>query len=239
MSQNPNPSDTNNPQNETSDSEQSPEDIVDISADTPEQAEQYEAYADALDEEANPLQADDFENMQQDSVHAERVAQLEEELAKTKDLMMRTVAEAENGRKRALKDREDAGKFAISGFARDLLSVADNLRRALEAMPENSEQDEHLQGLVNGVAATEKELLRAFEKHGVQKIDPMDKIFDPNYHEVMFETPIADKPNGTVIQVIEPGYILNGRIVRPAKVGVAKNDASGGADSGQNTNIEV
>ncbi|MBI1300762.1 MAG: nucleotide exchange factor GrpE [Alphaproteobacteria bacterium] len=177
--------------------------------------------------------------MQESNVHAARISQLEEELAKTKDLMMRTVAEAENGRKRALKDREDAGKFAISGFARDLLSVADNLRRALESIPDGHAADEQTSALLNGVEATEKELLRAFEKHGVQKIEPINKIFDPNYHEVMFETPVLDKPNGAIIQVIEPGYILNGRIIRPAKVGVAKNESISGTDPGQTTNIEV
>ncbi len=156
-----------------------------------------------------------------------RITSLEEELASTKDHMMRAVAEAENGRKRALKEREDASKFAVSSFSRDLLSVADNLRRALDATPaELLEQHPQLKSLIDGIEATERELLRGFTKHGIQKTEPLGEIFDPNFHEVMFETPMPDKQSGVIIQVIEPGYTLSGRILRPARVGIVKSDNS-------------
>ncbi len=176
--------------------------------------------------------------------HDVSISLLEEELARTKDQMLRAVAEAENGRKRALKEREDASKYAISGFSRDLLSVADNLRRALEAIPGDMLQEsEQMKNLTDGILATERELLRCFEKNGIEKTDPIYEPFDPNFHEVMFEAPMPDKENGIVIQVIEPGYTLNGRLLRPARVGVAKNDAeasdSGPTEPGQTINTEV
>ncbi|PCK00640.1 MAG: nucleotide exchange factor GrpE [Zetaproteobacteria bacterium] len=163
-----------------------------------------------------------------------RITLLEAELEKTKDLMMRTVAEAENGRKRALREREDVSKFAVSSFARDILSVADNLRRALDAIPEElQEQHPQIKNLTDGIGATERELLRCFEKNGIKKTDPLNERFDPHFHEVMFETPIPGKERGTIIQVIEPGYTLNGRILRPARVGIAKSiDQSTTGDTG-------
>ncbi len=156
-----------------------------------------------------------------------RITMLEDELAKTKDHMMRAVAEAENGRKRALKEREDASKYAVSSLSRDLLNVADNLRRALDATPkELLEEQPQIKSLIDGIEATERELLRGFAKHGIQKTEPLGEKFDPNFHEVMFETPMPDKQGGEIIQVIESGYILNGRILRPARVGIAKNDGT-------------
>lgn len=173
-----------------------------------------------------------------------RIQLLEDENARIKDHMVRALADAENTRKRAIKEREDASKFAVSSFAKDILNVADNLRRALDVMPKDqAQQNEHLQSLINGIEATERELLRAFEKNGIQKVEPHEELFDPNFHEVMFEAPIPDKPAGTIIQVLEPGYVLNGRILRPARVGIARNDDSTPPDlsksSGQNINTEV
>ncbi len=153
---------------------------------------------------------------------------LQAELDTTKDQLMRALAEAENTRRRALKDREDAGKFAISGFAKDLLNVADNLRRALDAIPDDIKSDERVSTIIEGVEATEKELLKTFEKNKIEKLNPLDQPFNPNFHEVMFETPGTGKPAGTVIQVIEEGYILNERLLRPARVGIAKDDGGQG-----------
>ena len=173
-----------------------------------------------------------------------RITILEEELARTKDHMMRAVAEAENGRKRALKERENATKYAVSSFSRDLLSVADNLRRALDSIPaELAEQQPQIKTLIDGIKATERELLRSFTKNGIQKTEPLNERFDPNFHEVMFEAPMPDKQNGIIIQVIEAGYTLNGRILRPARVGIAKND-DGNQDTptskpGHNIDTEV
>ncbi|HOO81035.1 MAG TPA: nucleotide exchange factor GrpE [Alphaproteobacteria bacterium] len=152
---------------------------------------------------------------------------LQEELAATRDQAKRALAEAENTRRRAIKEREDASKFAVSGFAKDLLDVSDNLRRALEAVPTDLlESAPRLKNLVDGIEATERTLLRTFEKHGIEKIEPLDQPFDPNYHEVMFEAPVPGKPAGTVMQVMESGYVLNGRILRPARVGVVKDDGT-------------
>ncbi len=181
---------------------------------------EYKSFSDDIDPIENSNDKNDNEQ--------KRIKDLEEELAKTKELMLRSVAEAENRRKRALKEREDASKFAISSFSRDLINVADNLRRAIDSVSEELiEQHSQIKNLINGVLATERELLRSFSKHGIEKTDPLGEQFDPNFHEVMFETPTPDKESGIIIQVIEPGYIINGRVLRPARVGIAKNDSSG------------
>lgn len=152
---------------------------------------------------------------------------LQDEVDKAKDQTARALAEAENTRRRAQKEREDASKFAVSSFAKDLLEVSDNLRRALEAVPEDLlESEPRLKNLVEGIEGTERSMLRSFEKHGIEKVEPLDQPFDPNFHEVMFEAPVPGKPAGTIMQVVEPGYILNGRILRPARVGIVKDDGS-------------
>ncbi len=218
-----------------------PEDIVDLS--TPEEENlEYEPFSEEIDpsiEEIKKSPETPESTMNEDQV---QIQILQEQLDKTKDQLVRALAEAENTRKRAQKDREDASKFAVSSFARDLISVADNLRRALDAAPE--ETDDATTGLINGIEATERELLKSFEKNGIQKTIPIDQPFDPNFHEVMFEAPFPEKINGTIIQVLEPGYILNGRILRPARVGVAKNPEGGTPDTppsepGQTINTEA
>lgn len=165
------------------------------------------------------------------------------ELEQTKEQMLRALADAENTRRRAQKDRQDASNFAISNFAKDLLDFSDNFGRALASIPEElKDGDERIKSVISGIEAMEKELLRTFEKHGIQKIEPEEEIFDPNIHEVMFEVPGSGKPAGTIMQVLEPGYILKDRLLRPARVGVAKDDGShegGPQDSGINIDQEV
>lgn len=153
------------------------------------------------------------------------IEKLKVELAETKDQLMRALADAENTRRRAIRERQDAGKFAAAGFARDMLDIADNLRRALDSMPEEliAEQPQ-VKNLHEGIEGTEKLLLSTFEKNGIKRLDPAGEIFDPNFHEVMFEAPMPDKPAGTVMQVLEVGYTLNDRLLRPARVGVVKDD---------------
>ena len=151
-----------------------------------------------------------------------RVAQLEAELAEHKDRLLRALAEAENTRRRAQREREDATKYAITAFARDLLSAADNLRRALDSLPEAEARDERTRSLLAGVAATERELLSVFERHGIRRIDPHGEPFDHNFHQAIFEAERADQPAGTVAEVLQPGYVLHDRLLRPAMVGVAK-----------------
>lgn len=157
------------------------------------------------------------------------VEALRDQLAAAKDQTLRALAELENYRRRAQKEREDAGKYAVSSFARDLLPVSDNLRRAIEAFPDDARQDIRVANLIEGIEATEKELLRGFDKHGIEKIEPLDLPFDPNFHEVMFEASIPGKAGGMIIQVIEAGYILNDRLLRPARVGVSKSDGTASA----------
>jgi molecular chaperone GrpE len=165
---------------------------------------------------------------QPDAESAARIEALQAELAQMKDQALRALADAENARKRAVKEREDAGKYAIASFAKDLVSVADNLRRALEAIPaEAMGTDPHLKNLNDGVEATERDLLKSFEKNGIKKLNPVGEIFNPNFHEVMFESPGSGKPPGTIVQVIETGYMLNDRLLRPARVGVAKDEGQG------------
>ena len=152
-----------------------------------------------------------------------RIAELEAEVAKYKDQALRALAEQENVRRRAQRDREDALKFATSSFAKDLVTVADNLRRAIDSVPEaQAAKDELLKGLMSGVSATERELLGAFEKHGIRKLDPMGEKFDHNFHQAIFELENTGKPAGTVVQVLQAGYTIHDRLLREAMVGVAK-----------------
>jgi molecular chaperone GrpE len=152
-----------------------------------------------------------------------REEDLQAENSALKDQLLRTMAELENYRKRAEREREEMAKFAITGFARDLLSVADNLRRALESVPVDHEKPEELQkNLLEGVEITEKELLSAFKKHGIEKIEPLGQPFDHHLHQAMFEVEDSDQPVGTVVHLMQPGYSLNGRLLRPAMVGVSK-----------------
>jgi molecular chaperone GrpE len=154
-----------------------------------------------------------------------RVAVLEAELAEHKDRLLRALAEAENTRRRAQRERDDATKYAISGFAKELLSAADNLRRALDSLPEAEVGDERTRSLLAGVAATERELMSVFERHGIRRIDPMGEHFDHNLHQAIFEVEHGDRPPGTIVEVLQPGYLLHDRLLRPAMVGVAKPPA--------------
>lgn len=202
-------------------------------------AEQIEADG-ALEAALNAAESAPTQGSAQESAaESGQLAALEEQLAQAKDQTLRALAELENYRRRAQKEREDAGKYAVSSFARDLLSVSDNLRRAIEAFPDDARQDTRVANLVEGIEATEKELLRSFDKHGIEKIEPLDLPFDPNFHEVMFEAAIPGKPGGMVIQVIEAGYVLNERLLRPARVGVSKADGSAGASAHPGGNLDT
>jgi molecular chaperone GrpE len=154
-----------------------------------------------------------------------RLAALEAELAENKERLLRALAETENTRRRAQREREDASKYAIAGFAKDLLSAADNLRRALDSLPEAEIRDERTRSLLAGVAATERELLSVFERHGIRRIDPRGERFDHNFHQAIFEAERSDHPAGTIFEVLQPGYVLHDRLLRPAMVGVAKQPA--------------
>jgi molecular chaperone GrpE len=176
--------------------------------------------------------ARDFSDESAPASPEERVAAVEAELGDTKDRLLRALAETENVRRRFQREREDAQKYAISGFAKDLLTVVDNLRRALDAIPEAEVSDPRTRSLLDGVAATERELLAAFERHGLTRIDPKGERFDHNFHQAIFEAERPGAPAGTVIEVLQPGYVLHDRLLRPAMVGVAKGGAGKGKDAG-------
>ncbi len=152
----------------------------------------------------------------------DRLAALEAEVAEWKDRALRAAAETENVRRRGQKEREDANKYAVSNFARDLVSSVDNLRRAVDSVPEAKISDDLTRTLLAGVAATERELLNALEKNGVKRIDPKGERFDHNLHQAIFEAENTGQPAGTVVEVLQAGYVLHDRLLRPAMVGVAK-----------------
>lgn len=149
---------------------------------------------------------------------------LRQENNELKDRFLRTAAEMENLRRRTERDVKDARSYSIAGFARDMLAVSDNLRRAIEAVPESEREsgDESFKALLDGVEMTERSMLSALERHGVRKIEPEGQKFDPNFHQAMFEVPNTEVPNNTVVQVVQAGYVIGERVLRPAMVGVAK-----------------
>jgi molecular chaperone GrpE len=159
-----------------------------------------------------------------------REAELEAELQDTKDRLLRALAETENLRRRTMRDLEEAHKYAISNFARELLEVADNLSRALDAVPPRAREEiEFVKNLADGIVLTEKALLSAFERHQIAKVVPeIGDKFDHNRHQAMFEVATSEQPPGTIAQVLQPGYTIADRLLRPALVGVAKAPASTG-----------
>lgn len=159
-----------------------------------------------------------------------QISDLQQQLAATRDQGLRALAEADNARKRALKDREDASKYAVSNFARDLLDYTDNFKRAIDSIPEDlkSSGDDRITNLLTGLEAMQRQLLQTFEKNGIKKLEPRDEPFNPHFHEVMFEVPGTGKPAGMIIQLVDAGYILHDRLLRPARVGVAKDEGQGG-----------
>jgi molecular chaperone GrpE len=152
------------------------------------------------------------------------VMALEAEKAELKDKLLRTLADMENLRRRTEKDLADARIYGVTRFARDMLDVADNLRRGIEAVPlaDREAAEGSMKALLEGVDLTERDLLKKLEMHGVKKLSPEGQKFDPNFHQAMFEVPDETKPNGTVLQVIQTGYSIGDRVLRPAMVGVSK-----------------
>lgn len=152
----------------------------------------------------------------------DRIAALEAELAEAKAAVLYARADAQNMVRRAEKTAQDSRDYAVTGFARDLLSVADNLSRGLSAIPAELREDDKMKGLVTGLEATGRELDSVFTRHGITKVEAMGQKLDPNRHQAMFEVPSADVEPGTVVQEIQAGYLLKDRLLRPALVGVAK-----------------
>jgi molecular chaperone GrpE len=156
---------------------------------------------------------------------------LAKEAAESRDKMLRTLAEMENLRKRTAREVADARSYGITGFARDVLDIADNLQRALDAVPAEAKAaaDPGLKALIEGVELTERSLLNTLEKNGVKKFDPLGEKFDPNFQQAMYEVPDPSVPAGTVVQVVQAGYTIGERVLRPALVAVAKGGAKASA----------
>ena len=167
---------------------------------------------------------------ERDALEAEAQSEptAEEQMADLNDQLLRTLAELENTRRRAERDRADALKYGAVSFARDMVGVTDNLQRALKAIGDMDDDaraalPETVTALVEGVAATERDLLAALARHKVSVISPLGEKFDPNLHEALFEAPGTGQETGTIIDVVETGYIMEERLLRPAKVGIAKD----------------
>jgi molecular chaperone GrpE len=152
----------------------------------------------------------------------ELLAQREAEAAELKDRLVRALAETENVRRRLEKDKQDASVYAVTSFARDLLAVADNLRRAIDAVPENARDTDVIKGLIVGVEMTERELLHVFSRFGITKMDALGAKLDPHFHQAMAEIESSEHPPGHIAQVYQSGYVIKDRLLRPAMVVVAK-----------------
>ena len=165
---------------------------------------------------------DDGEEAEQESSEAERIAELEAQLEEAKQELLYAKADTQNVRRRMGKETADARAYAATGFARDILSVSDNLTRALEAIPEEMREDEKTKGLIAGLEATGRELDSVFAKNGITRIAAMGLPLDPNQHQAMVEIPGDDAEPGTIVAEMQAGYMIKDRLLRPAMVGVAK-----------------
>ncbi|MDE0932872.1 MAG: nucleotide exchange factor GrpE [Novosphingopyxis baekryungensis] len=181
--------------------------------DTAEQEAELKGVPEELREET----AEDAPELQEH----DRLAELENQIAEARQNVLYAQAETQNVRRRAEKDAADARNYAATGFARDVLSVNDNLQRALDAIPSEVRDEEKWRGLITGIEATGRELESVFKKHGIERVAAKGLPLDPNMHQAMMEIPSDEEP-GTVVQEIQAGYMIKDRLLRPALVGVAK-----------------
>jgi len=160
------------------------------------------------------------------------------EAAELKDRLLRTLADMENLRRRTEREVADSRQYAIANFARDLLGVADNMERALGTLSADfrDQADSVIKSHIEGVEITERELIKVMEKHGIRKFDPQGQKFDPNLHQAMMQVPDPSVPDGTVVQVMQPGYMIADRVLRPALVGVSKGGPKASAEPAANEN---
>lgn len=162
------------------------------------------------------------ESPEQNSSNADPVVDLKKEVSDLKDKLLRTMAESENVRRRAERQVSEASSYSVANFARDMLAISDNLRRALDSLPDDKAIKDSIKAFSEGVEMTERELLNVFDRHGIKKITPDGEKFDHNFHQAMFKVPNPAVPNGTIVQVVQPGYVLKERLLRPAMVGVSE-----------------
>lgn len=150
------------------------------------------------------------------------LAAAQAEAAALKDQLLRQMAETENVRRRLEREKQDAGTYAVTSFARDILAVADNLRRALDAVPEAARADQAVANVITGIEMTEREVFNVFNKYGIAQIEALGQKLDPNKHQAMLEVPTNEAEPGTVVQVLQTGFVIKDRLLRPALVAVAK-----------------
>tara|TARA_B100000989_G_scaffold106934_1_gene78386 strand:- start:1832 stop:2479 length:648 start_codon:yes stop_codon:yes gene_type:complete len=180
----------------------------------------------SVEEETSLEEGVEIQNDEEGQVNepSKSLDELEAKILELKDQLLRTVADSENLRKRLEREKEQTRKFGIANFAKDLLSIADNLGRALDAAPNKEDfGDQAIENLVLGIQMTEQELQKAFDNNNIRKINPLGEKFDYNFHQAMFEVEETDQEPGIVVQVLQPGYAIDDRILRPAMVGVAAN----------------
>jgi molecular chaperone GrpE len=180
--------------------------------------------ADAAEAYATEAQEDQAQAEATTEGEGDALDALRAENADLRDRFLRLAADMDNLRRRTDREIKDAKSYAVTGFARDMLSVSDNLRRAIESLPEEARAgaDAAVTALIEGVEMTERGMLSTLERHGIRKIEPVGQKFDPNFHQAMFEVPNPDVANNTVVQVVQAGYAIGERVLRPAMVGVAK-----------------
>ena len=199
-----------------------------------------------MDERIN-IKSDDIENENSDkntsmeenpTTNAKEVdgegieTESDQEEEQLREQLLRALADTENIRRRAKKDVQEASQFAITNFARDILSVADNMNRALEAIPNQIlDKDDSMAAIADGIEMTARELESIFERHSIKRIDPLGEKFDYNLHQAMFESSEAKEEDGTVIDVLQHGYMIGTRLLRPAMVGVAKSASTKNSDT--------
>ncbi|EDV27988.1 uncharacterized protein TRIADDRAFT_21754 [Trichoplax adhaerens] len=167
------------------------------------------------------------QSSKKDSAEADaNIAQIQEELRETRDKYLRTLAEIENMRERTVRQINDAKMYAIQNFSKDIIAVADILEKATESVPQqeiaSAAANQHFKSLYEGLKLTESQLQKVFSAHGLRKIYPINEKFDPNFHEALFQVENGEKPDGSIAQVSKAGYLLHGRTLRPAMVGVTK-----------------
>lgn len=195
------------------------------------------------DDETDPREADEDQAKLADSLKAEMpstspdpdlqvgadLTALLNENAEMRDRLLRTMADMENLRRRTEREKADTARYAITNFARDVLTVGDNLKRTMDHVPADAAaQDPALKSFLEGVELTERELLNVLDRHGVTRIEPLGARFDPNCHQAMYEVQNPDVPEGTVVDVMQAGYVIGDRCLRPALVAIAKGGAKPG-----------
>lgn len=188
------------------------------------EAETPQTEADRIAEDAAREAAGEAETAAAEAAAASaaRIAELEEQLAAAQQDVLYAKADVQNVRRRAEKEVADAHAYSATKFARDILSVADNIGRALDLIPASAREDDAWKGLIVGLEATGRELSAVFERNGIRRVESLGQTLDPNVHQAMMEVPTDDAAPGTIVQEIQPGYMIKDRLLRPALVGVAK-----------------